>query len=180
MMNDTHHPQAAPSGADGAAPAEGGAPEDAVPAAPTSRPLEVASALGALVLLGALAYFARRIELRTETGGIDPRWWPELLGTVGVVLAVALLVVSVVRPAPRDDLEASTRQGFVRLATTVGLAAAYLVAWPLVGFLVATPVFLLALLALFGARGWRALLGFPVLTTGFIYLLFHTLLEVPL
>lgn len=160
--------QATPSDSDGVAPA------------PTSRRLEVGSALGALVFLGALAFLARRIELRTETGGIDPRWWPELLGTVGVVLAVALLVVSVVRPVSREDLEASTRTGFVRVGITIALTVAYLVAWPLVGFLAATPVFLLALTVVFGGRGWRVLLLFPVLLTAFIYLLFNTLLEVPL
>jgi hypothetical protein len=153
---------------------------DGVPTAPASRRLEVGSALGALVFLGALAFLARRIELRAETGGIDPRWWPELLGTIGLVLGVALLIVSVSRPVPRDDLEASTRSGLVRVAVIVAITAVYLVMWPVVGFLVATPVFLVAVTAVTGGRGWRALLLFPVLTTGFIYLLFQMLLEVPL
>lgn len=153
---------------------------DGVPTAPASRRLEIGSAIGALVLLGALAFFARRIELRAETGGIDPRWWPELLGTIGLVLAVALLVVSALRPVSRDDLEGSTRSGFVRVGITIAITVVYLVVWPLVGFVVATPFFLAALTAVFGGRGWRALLLFPVLTTGFVYLLFHTLLEVPL
>jgi hypothetical protein len=154
--------------------------DGAVPTAEPSRRLEVGSALVALVVLGGLAFLARRIEVRVETGGIDPRWWPELLGTVGAALAVALLVVAVVRPADRGDLEATTRTGVVRLVATVALAAGYLVLWPLVGFLVATPVFLLAAVVLFGARGWRTLVLFPLLTTAGIYLLFHTLLEVPL
>ncbi|MFC8922034.1 tripartite tricarboxylate transporter TctB family protein [Cellulosimicrobium sp. NPDC057127] len=154
--------------------------DDTVPAAEPSRRLEIGSALVALVVLGGLAFLARRIEVRVETGGIDPRWWPELLGTVGAVLAAALLVVAVVRPPDRGDLEATTRTGLVRLVATVALAAGYLVLWPLVGFLVATPVFLLAAVALFGARGWRTLVLFPLLTTAGIYLLFHTLLEVPL
>jgi hypothetical protein len=142
--------------------------------------LEVASALVALVVLGGVAFLARRIEVRTETGGIDPRWWPELLGTVGVCLAVALLVVVLARPLDRGELEATTREGFVRLAVTVAITAAYLVLWPMLGFLVVTPILLLALLVVFGGRGWRGLIGFPVLTTAFVYLLFHTLLEVPL
>ncbi len=154
--------------------------DDGVPPAEPSRRLEIGSALVALAFLGGLAFLARRIEVRAETGGIDPRWWPELLGTVGCVLAVALLVVAVVRPSDRGDLEATTRSGVVRLVATVALAAAYLVVWPLVGFLVATPVFLLAAVVLFGARGWRTLVLFPLLTTAGIYLLFHTLLEVPL
>ncbi|OLT53258.1 tripartite tricarboxylate transporter TctB family protein [Cellulosimicrobium sp. CUA-896] len=131
--------------------------DDAVPAARPSRRLEVGSALVALAVLGTLAFLARRIEVRAETGGIDPRWWPELLGTVGAALAVALLVVAVVRPSDRGDLEATTRSGVVRLVATVALAAGYLVLWPLVGFLVATPVFLLAAVVLFApAAGGRS------------------------
>jgi hypothetical protein len=153
---------------------------DGVTPAPASRRLEIASAVGALVFLGALAFLARRIEVRAETGGIDPRWWPELLGTVGVVLALALLVVAIVRPMSRADLESSTHRGFVRLGLAVAITVAYLVAWPLVGFLVATALFLVAVTAVFGGRGWGTLLLFPAITTGFIHLLFDVLLEVPL
>lgn len=163
------------AGTEDAAPAD-----DAVPAAPASRRLEVGAALVALAFTGALAFLAGRIELRVETGGIDPRWWPELLGVLGVVLATALLVVAVLRPAARDDVEAATRDGWVRLLVTVALTALYLVTWPALGFLATTPVFLLALTVVFGGRGWRTLVLFPVLTTGFAYLLFHTLLKVPL
>ncbi|WP_277209147.1 tripartite tricarboxylate transporter TctB family protein [Isoptericola croceus] len=168
-MDSTGASRVTPSSSDGVIPA------------PTSKALEIASALGALVFLGALAFLARRIELRTETGGIDPRWWPELLGTFGVVVAVALLVVSVLRrPTPREDVEPSTRAGFVRVVITIALTAAFLLAWPFVGFLVAAAVFLLAVTVVFGGRGWRVLILFPLLTTAFIYLLFDTLLEVPL
>ncbi|KAE8766128.1 tripartite tricarboxylate transporter TctB family protein [Georgenia thermotolerans] len=200
-MTSSAHPrqQGAPSGhvPDGAAPSgrhatgsdttsgvvdavEPAEADHAVLAAP-SRRLEIVCAALAVVGSGALYLLARAIEVRTETGGIDPRWWPELLGTLGLALGVALLVVAVVRPPfSREDLEAATRQGWVRLVSAVALSAAFVVLWPLVGFLVATPVFLIAATYLFGGRGWKTLLLFPLITTAGINLLFHTLLKVPL
>jgi hypothetical protein len=154
--------------------------DHAVPAAP-SRRLEIVCAAIAVVGYGAIVLLARAIEVRTETGGIDPRWWPELLGVLGLVLSILLLVIAIVRPPfSRDDLEAATRQGWVRVGLAIVLSVVFILLWPVVGFLVVTPIFLVAATYLFGGRGWKTLILFPVLMTGFIYLLFHTLLKVPL
>jgi hypothetical protein len=152
----------------------------AVPARP-SRRLEIVCAAIAVVGSGALLLLARAVEVRNETGGIDPRWWPELLGIAGLALGALLLVVAVVRPPfDRDDLEAATRQGWLRVGLAIVLSVAFVLLWPVLGFLVVSPIFLVAATYLFGGRGWKTLILFPVLMTGFIYLLFHTLLKVPL
>lgn len=152
----------------------------AVPARP-SRRMEITCAAIAVAGSGVLLLLARAIEVRQETDGIDPRSWPELLGLGGLVLGLLLLVVSFVRPPfDRDDLEPATRQGWFRVVLAIVLSVAFVLLWPVLGFLVATPVFLVAATYLFGGRGWKTLVLFPVLMTGFIYLLFHTLLKVPL
>jgi len=154
---------------------------DHAPLARPSRRLEVVCAAIAVAGSGALVLLSRAIEVRRETGGIDPRWWPELLGIAGLALGVLLLVVAVVRPPfDRDDLEVATRQGWFRVGLAVVLSVAFVLLWPVLGFLVVTPIFLVAATYLFGGRGWKTLILFPLLMTGFIYLLFHTLLKVPL
>ncbi|MEB3370058.1 tripartite tricarboxylate transporter TctB family protein [Saccharopolyspora mangrovi] len=150
-------------------------------AARPSRSLEICCAATALAATGALVLLAKGIEVRRETDGIDPRWWPELLGMIGLALAAAYLVVAVVRPPfPRTDLEAATRRGWPLLVATVSLTAAFVALWPLVGFAVAAPVFLSAMTYLVGGRGWRTLLIYPAVVTALVYLPFHTLLKVPL
>lgn len=152
----------------------------AVPARPSKR-LEIVSAAIALVGFVGVALLAGGIEVRAETGGVDPRWWPRLLGMVGAALAVPLLVIAVVRrPAERDDLQDATRQGRLRTLVAVALSALYIGAWPLLGFLVTTLVFLVAMTYVFGGRGWKTLIVFPAALTAFIYLLFDTTLQVPL
>jgi len=155
-----------------------------MPASDTASPskqMEIASAAVALLGFAVLVVLSRGIELRRETGGVDPRWWPQLLGAVGVVLSVLLLVRALTRPPlTRDDVQEATRDGRLRTVLTMALAALYVVAWPLAGFLVTTPVFLLAAAFLFGGRGWKALLLFPAMLTASIYLLFNSVLQVPL
>ena len=150
-------------------------------AATPSRPLELVSAVVTLLATGALVFLARAIEVRRETDGIDPRWWPELLGLIGLALAVVLLVVAAVRPpARRGDIERVTRKGWVRLVATVALTTVFLALWPVTGFVVVAPFFLCAVTYLFGGRGWAPLVLYPVVLPGLVYLLFHTLLKVPL
>lgn len=154
---------------------------DDVPAARSSRRLEIICAALAVAGSAALLLAARAIEVRNETGGIDPRWWPEALATVGLVFGALLLVIAIARPPfSRDDLEAATRQGWFRVCAAIVLAVVFVLLWPVLGFVLVTPVFLIAATYLFGGRGWKTLILFPVLMTGFIYLLFHTLLKVPL
>lgn len=146
-----------------------------------SRPLEIAVAAVALSL-GILGYFlAQNLVLRTETGGIDPRWWPSVLSVSSMVLSMALLAVAVFRPPfDRSDLERATRAGWTKLAAALAIAIAYVALWQLLGYVISTALFLAALVFAFGGRRWPSLVVYPVVTTGFTYLLFHTLLKVPL
>lgn len=158
-------------------------PSDFAPelAATPSRRLEVSTAAVALALSVGGYVLAQAVELRTETGGVDPRWWPTLLSLLAAALSVALLLIAILRPPfDRSDLEVSSRQGWIRLGIALVCGILYIVLWQLAGYLVATPLFLAALLWVFGGRGWKTLILFPVLTTAFTYVLFHTLLKVPL
>jgi hypothetical protein len=158
-------------------------PVDAADHSPasSSRRLEVAGAVVALGISLLLFFLADRIELRVETGGIDPRWWPRTLGMIGIAVSVLLLLVSALRTPPdRDEVEAATPAGRIRLAATVALAFAYMFVWPAVGFVPATLVLLVVATAVFGGRGVRALVLFPVCLTAALYLLFDVALEVPL
>jgi hypothetical protein len=162
-------------------PAPGEAVESAATEARPSKRMEIVSAAVALLGFAVLIVLARGIELRAETGGIDPRWWPQLLGAAGAALSVVLLSRAVLRaPLERDDVQEATRDGRTRTVLVVILTALYVLAWPLVGFVVVTPVFLLVATYLFGGRGWKALILFPAGLTAGLYLLFDAVLEVPL
>jgi len=147
-----------------------------------SRILERAVATSVLGL-SILGYFgARSVPVANETGGLDPRWWPANICLVAIALSAILLVVSFRSPPfDRDDLEPISEGGWFRLFSTLLLSTAFVVAWNLTGnFVVPCALLLATLVWVYGARGWKTLALFPVVTSGCIYLLFHTLLKVPL
>lgn len=155
------------------------APEPA-PGLPPSRRLEVLTGVIAVALSAVMILLSRAIQVNRETGGVDPRWWPTVLGVVSLVLAVLLVVVALTRSLSRDDVEPTSRSGRINAVITAAAAVAYALAWPIVGFLPATFVLLLVLTAVFGARSWKVLVFFPLGLTAFLYILFAALLRVPL
>jgi len=165
--------------------------------AASSRRLEITVAVVAVVGTVGLLFAAQGIELRREAdpGQIDARFWPTILAVLGIVLAVARLITTLLRPADeRTDLELTQTRGWWGLALSSLLTVAYVLLWslrtislPLGGyivdfpiFVVITPLFLVGLLFIFGGRGWKTLIIFPVVTTAFIYFLFGELLRIAL
>lgn len=158
-----------------------GADEYVAAVAPTAPAMErlaagVVLAFGVLMLVG-----ARAIEVRNETGGIDPRWWPTVIaaGIIGCglwMLANALLGVSIDR-----EVDPSRRKGWIQMVATVVGLAIVLVLWHFgVTFLLLGPVFLAVMNWMYGLRKWTSLLLFPGIIAVLLFSVFRLLLKVPL
>ncbi|MBT2516960.1 tripartite tricarboxylate transporter TctB family protein [Streptomyces sp. ISL-90] len=158
-----------------------------------SRALEVTFAVIALAMCVAYFTLSTQIELRREAppGQLDARFWPLVLGTIGVGSSVALLVIALVRPpANRDDLERIQRGGSLRVAVTCAVTLGYVAIWSVssivaLGYRIelfpfATAIYMFLLLLVYGLRNWIGLIAYPVAVTGFIYVLFGMLLRIPL
>lgn len=150
-------------------------------AARPSRRLEIIIAVTALVLSVTALILSRNIHLRMDTGGLNPRWWPTVLSILATVLSSILIGMSMFGPAmSRGELESGHHDGWVRMALALALSALYVLAWGSIGYVIPTAVYLAALLWVFGLRSWKGLIAFPLVTTAFIYGLFHFMLRVPL
>ncbi|WP_104474917.1 tripartite tricarboxylate transporter TctB family protein [Microterricola pindariensis] len=162
-----------------------------------SKRLEIIVAAAALLFNVILLVAAQSIELRraADPGQIDARFWPTILALLGIGLAVARLVIAIVgKPDERDDLERVQPGQMGKLLIALALTAGFLGVWSwktatltlfglVIGFklfVIVAPLYLAALLFVFGARGWKSLVIYPVVTTGFIYLLFGQLLRIAL
>lgn len=170
------------------------APEhDTGGSAAASRPLEITLAVVALLFSAGYLYLSTQIVLRREAppGQIDARFWPLVLGTTAVAIAVLLLVVAIARPAPtHEDIDRIQPGGVVRVLITGVLTVAFVAVWSassavLFGyrvelFPVATALYLFALMFVYGQRRWVGLVVYPVALTALIYVLFGMLLRIPL
>jgi len=158
-----------------------------------SRRMEVAVAVVAVVFMATALVLAQRVELRREAvpGQVDARFLPEMLALVGLALAGWRLVIAVVAsPDGREDQERVQPGGYLRVALTVLASVVFIALWDqrtvtALGyrtelFPIITLLLLVVLVWLYGGRGVRALVIFPVLMTAGIYLLFDLLLRIPL
>lgn len=161
--------------------------------APPSRPLEIAVALVALGVTGTYLFLSTQITLRSEAapGQMDARFWPLVLGTLGVAMSILLLVIAVTRPAAgREDIEVRQPGGVVRVVLTCVLTIAFVFLWSLSSvvafgyrfelFPILTALYLFVLMLLYGQRKWLGLIIYPIAVTAFIYVLFGMLLRIPL
>ncbi len=124
---------------------------------------------------------ARGIQVRNETGGIDPRWWPTAIATGVIVCGLWMLINALLGVKIDRDVEASQRVGWIQMFTTLAGIAVVLFAWNLgISFVVLGPLFLLCLNWIYGLRKWTSLLLFPAIIGVLLYSVFQLLLKVPL
>ncbi|NMA76940.1 MAG: tripartite tricarboxylate transporter TctB family protein [Actinomycetales bacterium] len=166
----------------------------AAPGKPSaSRRLELVTAIGACAVFAIALYLARSIPIRMEAtpGQIDARFWPTTLAVIGLLFSLARLVVSLASaPESREDLDPRQAGGLTKVFYTLLATVLFIALWSvgdvvLAGyriqiFPVAMALFLAVLLALHGARGWKAYVFFPIPLAVGTFLLFGTLLRIPL
>lgn len=147
-----------------------------------SRKLERGIGITLTVLSAAGLIGSRAIMVRTDTGGVDPRWWPTLICSLALALSLMLVGVSLTKPPfEREGLEVTNHDGWLRLLWTIILSVLYIVAWTVSeNFVVPSVILLVAMMWVNDGRGLKALVFYPIGTVMGVYLLFHTFLRVPL
>jgi hypothetical protein len=167
--------------------------QDTDQSAATSRALEITFGVVALLITSGYLALATQIALRREAapGQIDARFWPTLLGVVGVVAAIAILAFAIVKPAAdREDIERIQPGGVLRVIATLVITSVFIAVWSLGSvilfgyrievFPIAAAVLMAALMLVYGHRRWLSLVIYCVSLTAFIYVVFGMLLRIPL
>ncbi|OZM78278.1 hypothetical protein CFP66_31860 [Pseudonocardia sp. MH-G8] len=152
--------------------------EAAPPALAASRVRELGAA--AVVLAAGIGVLlARSTIVAAHESELGPQWWPTVLGVALIVGAVALATLGLTRPSAPEE-EPASGHGVAQLIAVLALIVGYGAAWYQLHFLVVTVPLIAGLVFVTGGRGIRALLVFPLLTTGLLYVIFGLLLQVPL
>jgi hypothetical protein len=152
------------------------------------RELAIAAFLAAFG--GVVVALARKIAPGVSTDPLGPAAFPLALGACiglcGLLLGAATLIFSG-QPAPTGPLsdaepdEATDVGPFspLRLAAAVLATAAYLAAFEPLGYVIATPLYVMVIMLIHGGAGRHALLAAPVLVTAALYATFRFGLLIP-
>lgn len=133
--------------------------------------------IGLGLLAFAAFYFQQSFNITRgfASDRLGPAFFPRLLAGALVALALVLIVRAGSGRSDPTPLP-SIRKGL--LLTVIVLTVVYALVLPRVGFLIATPVLLGAVMSLLGLRAWGSLVGTALGMTIVLYLAFGRALDV--
>ena len=135
-----------------------------------------ADRVAALLFLGLFAAYGlmgSRIRSALSVDVVGPGFFPTVIGIFGVGLALVFLL------QPKKKGGTVFEPDLVALAP-IGLLLLYVFSLPIIGFTVATPIFLAIAFKFLGCPGWLRPVVFALIGTAVAIFLFSYLLEVRL
>jgi putative tricarboxylic transport membrane protein len=136
--------------------------------------------IAALLFLGVvLIYGWGGTQLTASLQGdiIGPAFFPRLLTVLGILLGVLLFVQG--SPPAKNDKTAEEGSDITALVPAAMLLA-YGLVFETLGFLLATPLFLVIAFRYLGHPSWAGILGYSAAVTAVIFVLFQYLLDIRL
>ena len=115
----------------------------------------------------------------SDTRTLGPGFFPTLTAGLLAVFAGWQLIAALLRKKDGD----SPAKPKHSLLAILAITALYIAVLPLLGFVIATPLFLIAcglVISETGRQRWKTLVLSSVVTTGMLYTVFSVLLNVPL
>ncbi|NIO04594.1 MAG: hypothetical protein GTN74_08260 [Proteobacteria bacterium] len=118
--------------------------------------------------------------------GYNLAFYPRLLGWAILVISSIILLEQFFKSGGKDSERIQrpqilTRRALIkRIAGSTLLVTLYIILIPIVGYLLLTPIFLLAFIRFLGNKNWAMASLVSILVTGVIYVLFWILLYIPL
>ena len=129
------------------------------------------------VLAAVYAWAATHLRVPSMGDPVGPRVVPYLIALGLALSCIAMVVEHVSRRGGTSDTDAKADSGVTTVAlVTSGLLAGYFLVFELAGFIVATAIFLLALLSVTNRGRWIANLVIAIVFPVAAYLLLATLL----
>lgn len=108
-----------------------------------------------------------------------PNFFPQALA-IFMLTASVLLVVQAFRGKSRKDMESIDKVGFIRAGVTLGICIVYLFIMQIIGFFMATLLFLFALMTYIGHKGIVIRIISTLSVSLAVYGIFYFFLKIPL
>jgi len=132
-----------------------------------------------LILSGTILVLILRSPSVSDSSGPGPFFLPAIVALVIAGLSIALLVQSSKGPEPASKAPREKRM-WNRILWIMIWCFGYAITIERLGYLLSTGIVTFALLAYFNRRKWLLNIFFSLITPASIYILFDTLLKIPL
>jgi hypothetical protein len=135
---------------------------------------------GVGLLLFSIAVFLKAFEYRQAVIYVyGPNFFPQLLALLLGICAIALIVKALQGKAlqQNDRIDA---QGFLRMVLSIGICIGYLLLMQVIGFALATMVFLFVLMTFLEQQGMIKRIGSSVVVALIVWAIFRYFLVIPI
>lgn len=129
------------------------------------------------ILIAVFVFMTARTYPGASNGALGPGFFPMVLSGIMVLLSV-LLVVNI-RKEKDEPLNLFNRKNAIVLIS-IAIITAYVILLNVVGFVIATPLFLFTMMRYFKLTNWKLNACISLLTMGVLYGVFTTFLSVQL
>lgn len=132
-----------------------------------------------LCLFSALVFWYADGYAGRGVNSYGPDFFPKALSVMMFICAFAL-IVRAVGGFSLVSLESTDRQGFIRAAATLAISIGYIFLMKLIGFYIATALFLYAVMTFLRQKGHVKRVLVSLITASLIFGIFHFFLKIPL
>jgi putative tricarboxylic transport membrane protein len=147
------------------------------------KTVKKANIIAAIIGMGfSLAVFVITLRFKQfKNVPVGPEFFPRWLA-VGLFICSGALLVQALKVKPAEDRPAPTLslfdKGMVRLLSGAAITVIYAISWNFLGFIIATPLVLLGLMALLGIRRFPIMIIFSLSVTAVVFCAFRYLLGI--
>ena len=126
-------------------------------------------------------------------GTLSAMSWPTMFSTdpagpaaIPIILCVSLIILGAVLAVGGFLVKKKAAEPFIQkrdvilVAELTGTCLLYIILLQVIGYLLATPLLLAAILLIVGTRKWKTIIMVSLITTVVLFLLFYSLLQVNL
>jgi putative tricarboxylic transport membrane protein len=142
------------------------------------RKVDIGVSIG-LIFLSVAVFFKANTYRQQAIFVYGPNFFPQLLSALIFICAVILLVYAI-RGKVLAETDHIDKRGFLRLIAAIGICIGYLLIMQLIGFAIATSIFLFSLMALLGQVGMVKRVANSVIVSLVVWAIFHYFLLIPI
>jgi len=123
-----------------------------------------------------------KFEALSVYGKLGPAYWPRFLLSCLICFSIGTIIETVfkMRKRYRADESFVLDRGKIKLFTAIALIVSYFILMKVVGFIIVTPVFMIAFMVLLGEKSKPWMFSVSIGITAVIIILFMKAMYVPL
>jgi len=116
-------------------------------------------------------------------GDVESYFFPQVM-IVTIIILNTFSILSVIfkklKSPEKNGIFSITKGNILRVVILITLMVSYIITLPIIGYAISTGLLLIGMMLIFGVKNYKILISIPIGVVGILYIVFDTLLSIPL